>query len=41
MGRSSEPVATLEEAIAVTRLLEAEAHSLERGGSVALPRATG
>jgi predicted dehydrogenase len=41
MGRSSEPVATLEEAIAVTRLLEAEAHSLEWGGSVALPRAAG
>ena len=40
-GDATEPVATLEEEIAVTRLLEAEAQSLARGGSVALPRAPG
>jgi predicted dehydrogenase len=35
LGRTGSPVATLDEAVQVTRLLEAEAASLGSGGSVA------
>ncbi len=37
LGRVSGPVATLEEALAVTGILEAEARALAAGGSVAPP----
>jgi predicted dehydrogenase len=41
LGRSSGPVATLEEALAVTGILEAEAGCLAAGGSVAPPSPPG
>jgi predicted dehydrogenase len=41
LGRAAEPVATLEEALAVTGILEAEARSLTEDGSVAPPALPG
>lgn len=41
LGRVGEPVATLEEALAVTEILEAEARCLAGGGSVAPPTPPG
>ena len=41
LGRVAEPVATLEEALAVTGILEAEARCLAAGGSVAQPSPPG